>query len=156
NGARATEYMERFRSYADVYETFDSFSGDIPEGMFFERLNQMDISTVYPLLLEVFKRYPTTRKHPELEEILVDLESFFVRRAVCGLTPKNYNRLFAQLVMNLSAGNGEFSPSAIRKHLLAETAETGRWPEDAEFRNAWMNIDFYRRVKKATQRMILE
>ena len=156
NGAPATEHMKHFRSYADVYEAFDSFPPDVREGLFFDRLNQMDISTVYSLLLEVFKRYPTTNRYPELEQILADLESFFVRRTVCGLTPKNYNRFFAQLVMRLRSDNNDFSPGAVRKQLMAETAETQRWPDDAEFRNAWMNIDFYRRVKKATQRMILE
>jgi len=156
NGVTATKEMETFRSYADVYKTFDSFSEDTREGRFFERLRQMDISTVYPLLLEVFKRYPSTKKNPELEQILVDLESFFVRRVICSLTPKNYNRFFAQVVTNLRGGAGEFSPSAIRKYLLAETAETGRWPEDAEFEKSWLNIEFYRRVKKSTQRMILE
>ena len=77
NGRPATEHMADFRTYADVYESLDGFPEDSREGIFFERLNQMDVSTVYPLLLEVFKKYETIRKNPALEETLVDLESFF-------------------------------------------------------------------------------
>lgn len=156
NGRRAPEHMEHFRSYADVYQSFEGFPSDSREGLFFYRLDQMDISTVHPLLLEVFKRYAKPVGQSELESILVDLESLLVRRAVCGLTPKNYNRFFALLVKNLRDGGDDFSPSSIRKHLLSETADTQRWPDDDEFRSSWMSVDFYRRIKKATQRMILE
>lgn len=72
------------------------------------------------------------------------------------MTPKNYNRFFAQCVTKLRDKNDDFSPAAIRELLLAETADTQRWPDDEEFKNSWMGIEFYKRVKKATQRMILE
>jgi type I restriction-modification system DNA methylase subunit len=79
-----------------------------------------------------------------------------VRRVVCGLTTKAYNRFFAQLVANLRENNDNFSASAIRQGLLAETADSQKWPNDSEFRDTWMNIEFYRRVKQSVQRMILE
>lgn len=156
NGASAAKHMEHFRSYADVYQSFDGFPSGSREGLFFERLSEMDIGTVHPLLLEVFKRHGTAEKRTGLQQILSDLESFLVRRAVCGLTPKNYNRFFAQLIMRLRAENDDFSPQAVRSHLLKETADTQRWPDDREFKLAWLGIDFYKRLKKATQRMILE
>jgi hypothetical protein len=156
NGAPAKEHMEHFGSYAKVYESFDTFSTDSRSGLFFHRLEQMDTTTVFPLLLEVFKTHPKPEAQTERDKILVDLESFLVRRFVCGLTAKNYNRLFAQLVAKLRDGNNDFSPSAVRQQLLSEKADTQRWPDDAEFQSAWMNIDFYKRLKKSVQRMIFE
>jgi hypothetical protein len=116
----------------------------------------MDTSTVFPLLLEIFKRHARANSISERDCVLVDLESLLVRRAVCGLTAKNYNRFFAQLVKAVRENSGDFSAGAIRKLLLIEKADTQRWPDDAEFRTAWMNIDFYKRLKKSVQRMILE
>lgn len=156
NGAPAREHMQHFDSYAEVYESFDAFPSDSRSGLFFHRLDEMDTSTVFPLLLEVFKRHPRTDNNPERDSVLVNLESFLIRRAVCGLTAKNYNRFFAQLVTKLRDSNNDFSSPAIRQHLLSEKAETQRWPDDGEFRAAWMNIEFYKRLKKSVQRMILE
>lgn len=109
NGARAEEHLQHFGSYADVYESFDAYPADSVEGLFFYRLDEMDTTTVFPLLLEVFKRHPGPTDQAEHNRILVDLESFLVRRAVCGLTTKNYNRFFAQLVARLHASNSAFS-----------------------------------------------
>jgi hypothetical protein len=155
DGTKPSEHMEHFRSYADVYESFDNFKPDSREGLFFHRLTQMDIGTAHPLLLEVFKQYGGPQKDT-LEQILVDLESFLVRRAVCGLTQKNYNKFFAQMVAELRGNNDDFSPAAIRSILTSETGDTQRWPNDEEFKDAWMSPDFYKRVKRATLRVILE
>lgn len=155
-GTGASQHMDHFRSYAEVYRGFDGFASISAEGRFFYRLNEMDVSTLHPLLLEIFKRHGSGEKREGLRQILLDLESFLVRRAVCELTPKNYNRFFAQLVMKLRESNDDFSPGAVRSYLLKETVDTSRWPDDSEFNDAWTNIDFYKRLKKATQRMILE
>lgn len=155
DGSKPSEHMEHFRSYADVYESFDNFKADSREGLFFHRLAEMDIGTAHPLLLEVVKRNGGPGKDT-LEHILVDLESFFIRRAVCALTPKNYNRFFAQIVAKLRGNNDDFSPAAIRSILTAESGDTQRWPSDEEFRDAWMSPEFYKRVKRAIQRVIFE
>jgi uncharacterized protein with ParB-like and HNH nuclease domain len=156
NGKSAREFMQQFNSYAEVYESFDKFPSNTRTGVFFTRLSDMDTTTVYPLLLEVFKHYKKTDSHPDRDRLLVDLESFLVRRAVCGLTSKNYNRYFAQLVAKLHAGAVDFSAASIREQILSEKADTQRWPDDVEFRNAWMSIDFYKRLKKSVQRMVFE
>jgi len=155
NGKSAATHTELFRSYADVYRSFDECPSDSREELFFRRLRQMDTTTVYPLLLEVFKRHPSAVTREDLETILVDLESFLVRRAVCQLTPKNYNRLFADMTKQLR-GKNDFSASAVRAFLLAQTAETARWPQDEEFKTSWLFVNFYTRLRAAKTRMVLE
>jgi len=156
NGTRAQEHLQDFDSYAEVYESFERFADDSREGVFFHRLDEMDTTTVFPLLLQVFKKHPNPHGQSEHTRVLVDLESFLVRRAVCGLTSKNYNRFFAQLVADLNASRSAFSAGDVRARLVAETADTQRWPTDDEFRQAWMTIEFYKRLKKSVQRMIFE
>ncbi|HLG57926.1 MAG TPA: DUF262 domain-containing protein [Vicinamibacterales bacterium] len=153
NGLRAADHMKRFSEYADVYEGFEQFPAESREGLFFYRLSELDTTTVFPLLLEVVKRYGTDDKDA-LREIMGDLESFFVRRTVCQLTAKSYNKFVVDLLKELHDAN-DYSPGLIRAFLLRSQADTTRWPNDEEFRTAWMTVPFYKRLKKKT-RMILE
>jgi len=155
NGQCAETHMELFRSYADVYQSFDEFPRDSRPGLFFYRLEQMDTATPLPLLLEVCKRWADQEHRSELEMILSDLESFLVRRTVCELTTKNYNRFFVEMVKTLR-DQDDLSGAAIRRFLLAETAETSRWPNDEAFKAGWMTLNFYTRLKRSKARMILE
>jgi hypothetical protein len=136
-----------------VYEGFEQFPAESREGLFFYRLSELDTTTVFPLLLEVVKRYGTDDKDA-LREIMGDLESFFVRRTVCQLTAKSYNKFVVDLLRELHDAN-DYSPGRIRAFLLRSQADTTRWPDDEEFRTAWMTVAFYKRLKKKT-RMILE
>jgi hypothetical protein len=106
----------------------------------------------FSLLLQVFKKHPNPHGQSQHKRVLVDLESFLVRKAVCGLTSRNYNRFFAQLVADLNASRSAFSAGDVRARLVAETADTQRWPTDDEFWQAWMTIEFYKRLKKSRNR----
>lgn len=155
NGRDAASHMEMFKAYADVYKSFDDYNEDTREGLFFWRLYQLDTTTVYPLLLEVFRTHASSESRKELLQILTDLESFLVRRSVCELTTKNYNRIFADLVKTLREQK-TFSSAAIRQWMVTQTAETSLWPDDDVFKDAWMKLKFYKRLKKTKTRMILE
>lgn len=155
NDKCAAKHMEMFNSYAKVYRKFDQLPPNSREDLFFHRLEQMDTTTVFPVLLEVFKRSGDSEKRHELLQILIDLESFFVRRAVCELTPKNYNRFFVDMIKDVGSMD-DFTAAGIRAFLLKQTAEISRWPDDNEFRKAWTDLAFYRRLKKSRTRMILE
>jgi uncharacterized protein with ParB-like and HNH nuclease domain len=155
SAADAAGQMASFRHYADVYRTMDELEQNTREGMFIYRLDQLDTTTFFPLLLEVFKRFRNTEKHEEFETILLDIESFLVRRAVCELTTKNYNDLVVRIIKGLRNKN-EFSAAAIRTFLLDQTADTARWPNDEEFRTSWLGLRFYKSLKRSKVRMILE
>ena len=148
----ASELMQEFRCYGYIYRSFETYADDSREGTFFYRLEQLDTSTVFPLLLEVLRRFSGPEHREELDQILTDLESFLVRRSICQLTSKNYNHLFLELLRNADVG----SAKSIRQWLLSSSTETSRWPDDVEFEKSWINIDFYRKVKRSKVRMILE
>jgi hypothetical protein len=44
----------------------------------------------------------------------------------------------------------------IRNYLIKQTAETSRWPDDNEFKTAWLELAFYSRLKRSKTRLILE
>jgi len=149
----ACDLMASFRTYAKVYRRFEVYPDDSREGIFFYRLEQLDTSTAFPLLLEVLKQFDAPDKSAEVDQILTDLESFLVRRTVCELTTKNYNRLFVEMLKN--ADNG-LTAASVRKVLLASSADASRWPDDKEFERAWLTVNFYRKIKRTKLRMILE
>lgn len=60
-----------------------------------------------------------------------DLVSYVVRRAVCGLTPKNYNNVFMNVLRHLA--KTEISSVELRNILNNLNGEASRWPGDSEF-----------------------
>lgn len=59
-----------------------------------------------------------------------DLVSYVVRRAVCGLTPKNYNNVFMNVLRHLS--KTEISSVELRNILNSLNGEASRWPGDSQ------------------------
>ncbi len=150
----AAAHMERFSAYASIFESFENFPAGSREGQFFDRLWALDTTTIFPVLLEVLRRHGGAEHRGSLLQILGDFESFFVRRAVCELTAKNYNKLAVELLKELHS-TGDYSPVAIRAFLLRHDSEVARWPSDDEFNKAWCSLLFYKRLRNKT-RMILE
>lgn len=135
------------RGYSDLYRRFYDEGESTRLGLFASRLRAMDTSTVYPLLLSVYSGYPDLSK-TEREGILTDLESFIVRRMICGLPAKNYNRIFLRLLKDLS-GKASWGRADVRQYLLSLEGSAGRWPTDTEFKNAWLNLPAYDRIRPA-------
>lgn len=69
------------------------------------------------------------------------LGSYLLRRAVCGLDTKNYNRIFLSLTRTLRREG--FSADGLKSVLLGQTGESGIWPDDATFREAWLQKPLY-------------
>jgi hypothetical protein len=149
------EHIKSIRDYAAVYHRFEQFSKLLPEGLFFSRLEGLETTTFHPLLLEVFRRYTDETGQAARRQICEHIESYLVRRMVCELSTRSYNQVVARLIKQLKESN-DFSPEAIRDFLLAETADASRWPDDEQFRQAWMSLSFYKKLKRARVRMILE
>jgi Protein of unknown function (DUF1524) len=101
-------------------------------------LSAFEISTVHPFLLTLFDAGYDEQKW---QKVAPAIESFLLRRAVCNLTTKGYNRIFLQLVKNLR--DCEPSPEAVIALLKKLTGETGAWPTDEEFGNAWVGNHAY-------------
>jgi hypothetical protein len=124
------------------------------EGQFFHRLEELETTTFFPLLLQVFMAADI--EHPqEVQVVLEDLESFLVRRMVCGLTTKAYNTLVRSLIQNMR-GSQQSLANAIREFLLSQEAESTRWPTDDEFRTAWLNRPVYDLLSQGRVRVVLE
>jgi hypothetical protein len=107
-------------------------------------LDVFDVSTVAPLLLFVLDaRLPDD----ELKVLGTHIESYILRRAVCGLTTKNYNRIFLALTRHLQSH--DVSSKSVAEYLLTLTGDSSVWPLDAEFKSAWQTQHAYQVMNSA-------
>lgn len=147
--------MHRFESYANMFQALFTDSDSTRLGLFAKRLRSLDTSTVYPLLLFLLVERAQEVK-AERDGILEVLESYLVRRMVCGLTPKNYNRLFVKMILDLRKVDGAISRSTIEQLLLGLSGPTASWPTDEEFEKAWLNQPAYQVLRQPRTAMVLE
>jgi len=148
-------HLQNLNKYAGIYESLFKYKMPSRIGEFFYRLDVLETTTVYPLLLEVFSKIDPIAQKKEIEQVLILLESFLIRRQVCRFTTKNYNKLFLNINSKLNKA-GDYSSERLAACLLESTAETDKWPTDAEFKEAWMTSKLYFSMSRARARMILE
>ena len=84
---------------------------------------------MYPLILRLWIEDELVED--EKIACLPILLSFIVRRAVCGLTTKNYNKFFLSVIRHLE--NKGFSRDNLATFLTGQTSASARFPTDKEF-----------------------
>ena len=91
------DYATDYRNFPSV-EELDKVTIDDREKRLFHVVEYLDISTVYPLLLLIYQK---TEAGGERDALLALLESYLVRRQICGWSTKNYNRQFIGWIAEL-------------------------------------------------------
>jgi len=85
------------------------------------------VSTAYPL---VFVLAASGVADEDKDEAYALIASYVVRRALCGLTPKNYNKVFSRLAGILSAKG--ISAANLSDEFVALEGDTVRFPTDSD------------------------
>ena len=114
-------------------------------------LEAFDVRTTYPLLLTMFD---ARLSNDEWAAASILLESYLLRRAVCGLPTKNYNRVFLMLTRNLRSEG--VTAANLECQLLEMTGDSVEWPGDAAFKASWGTVDAYHTLKNAKLTHILK
>ncbi|EIS1756089.1 HNH endonuclease, partial [Escherichia coli] len=135
---RADLQVKRLKQYASQYKELVGGFGTTPISHFGHRIAAYDVTTLYPLALFISI---ANIADDEKAAMYNDLVSYVVRRAVCGLTPKNYNNVFMNVLRHLS--KTEISSVELRNILNSLNGEASRWPGDSEFLNACINAPLY-------------
>ena len=130
------QYAEYFADFPEG-EQLNEISYIEDEKRFFHVVENLSITTVYPLILFIYREVTDEN---ERRSILKLLESYLIRRNICRLTAKNYNNLFISMIRTLARRRNEskqISAGSIRDILSSFTEETNRFPDDAEVRTAF-------------------
>lgn len=130
---------------------FAQKKGD-PLGEFGRFADAFDVSTAMPLIV-----YLATEADIEndLARALELLQSYILRRDICGLTTKNYNRFFVGLISHLRAADGN-KVNEMFAYLSSRQSDTDRWPDDSEWGKAWMGRDQYKGARQPRLRFLFE
>jgi hypothetical protein len=148
--ANVQDEIRDLEAYGNIYREITERNSGTPLAEFSKRLWAWDVSTVNPLLLRLWS---SDMSDGEKQQSLQLLLSFIVRRAVCGLTSKNYNNLFLSVIAGLDKNSWTYDD--LRSHLVALTAESGRFPQDAEFEHAIASKPLYNTLGPARVRTLL-
>lgn len=125
--------------FGAIYRDLIERASDTVLAKFSRRLTQWDVTTIYPLILRLWetKELDIDDKASAFETLL----SFIVRRAVCNLTKKNYNKFFLTVIEQIDKGG--WSLSRLNRYLLKQTAGSSRFPRNEEFANALIQNPMY-------------
>lgn len=151
-GQTTTQQLEMLDTYGKHYLQMIEGKGALPVAQFGRRLQVFDTTTTHPLALRI-----STANLPDSDKTVMFnyIVSYIVRRAVCGLTTKNYNNWFLSVLRQWVKGP---MTSIALKELLASSPNSlaARWPDDAEFRHAFKTAPaYYGNLDSGRCRMLL-
>lgn len=130
---QAADQLGMLNRYADHYKGLVLGAGGTPIAAFGKRIGVWDASPTHALAVRIAA---SDLSAEEQEQIFQYIESYLVRRAVCGLPRKNYNKVFAQQLKRVMEGH--LSSDSLRTALSALSGEASRWPSDDEFKKQWI------------------
>ncbi|HEX4409838.1 MAG TPA: DUF262 domain-containing HNH endonuclease family protein [Xanthobacteraceae bacterium] len=137
---------------AAIFRELDEPDEETKIGWRLARLKELDFVTVYPFLMALRRSVNDS----EFLSVMEIIESFIVRRLVCGLSTRGYGTLFVDL-MNAVIDHSDKQTALHRvvDFLLRSDAESSRWPNNAEFGRAWKESPLYERLARPRLRFIL-
>jgi hypothetical protein len=121
-------------------------------GRFGRFAEAFDVSTVFPLVVYLATEAEVGER---LGDTLAMLESYILRRDICGLPTGAYNRFFVGAIDRLRQSEG-CKADALFAWLSSRGSQTDRWPKDDEWRLGWLGRDQYKSNRQPRLRFILE
>ncbi|GAA7390190.1 DUF262 and DUF1524 domain-containing protein [Helicobacter pylori] len=105
-------------------------------------LVDLEMDVVYPLLLELYSDYSDgVLSKQDFIPIIYLIESYLVRRVVCGLGTSGLNKTFASFTKKI---NRDQYFESIKSAFLSLETTKGKFPKDSEFKDSFITIDFYK------------
>ena len=105
-----------------------------------------------PLLWLLSREVP----HQQMKKAILALESFLVRRMVCGMTTSDYNRLFIGLVGELDKTEVDQAGEVVVEFLKRQETWTRQWPSNGQFEWAFRERKVYGPMTQGRIRIVLE
>jgi hypothetical protein len=120
---------------------------------FLRRLAVMDIVVFHPLLLALMGRAGSDAADRDAAGLA--LESYLVRRVVCGYQTRGYGTLALALLERVAAVPADAPAAPAIAEALAQATGSDGWPDDATFRGEWCRKKFYGNLRRNRVLMIL-
>lgn len=143
-------FFRDLEDYSLAYQQIlNSSVGDKKINNILFRLNQLEVTVTYPFLMAILRDFNNEQYTSEqVEEILVIVESYIVRRMIAQIPSNALNKIFAVLYRDfrkhLSTSHGaESEPKEIISYLLLNKEKSGLFPRDQEIQSILQTRDMY-------------
>lgn len=149
-----TEILGDLLDYSEYYRQI--IHSDTPHktaNAVLRRLNVLDMSVTYPYLLALFK-YADDDKLPveEVVSVLSCIETYIFRRLIAGIPTNALNKIFLNLHKEaLRLKTADIPYSEIVVFILQNRSGSGKFPNDEEFRQAFLTKNIYAMTSKNKQ-----
>ena len=109
------------------------------------RINKLEIFVSYPFLLEVFDDYDKNiLNKDQFINVLSIVESFILRRVICNVPTNALNKIFMSLGREIKKFTDyKTKYDEILGYILISKKSSQRFPDDNEFRTAFLTKDIY-------------
>jgi uncharacterized protein with ParB-like and HNH nuclease domain len=136
------------RYYAKLLQPKEEKSAKIRDRM--ERLNRYEATTAYPFLLNVYHDYDRKKlSEDDFAAVLDMLESFLIRRFICGVATSGLTKIFPGLYAQAERG-------ATLVEGVRQTLREKIFPRDQQFKEQFVTAKIYGGDRSARAKLILE
>ncbi len=140
------EELKELKRFSSIYKSILKPNTETVFGRFCSRLSDMDISTIYPLILAI--QGDSEISLQEKIGMFTALDSYITRRFLCGYTTKNYNKVFLDFIKQLDTHK---TSEQFTEYLKSKTGDTNLWPTDTILRDKLKERPLYREEKNRTR-----
>lgn len=150
-------YLQDLCVFAEYYARLLNPEREKKENIrkYLHRLNRLEVSTVYPFLLNCYDDWLKDRiTEEELVSIFKIIENFILRRFICNIQTRGLNRIFALLYSQVSKDFNLVSDTFVERLKLA--LQSRDYPKDSEFKSRLTDVKLYGSNRSEKARLILE
>lgn len=148
HGDAIREIVDAMEQSSDHYMRVIKAPPDSLAATQLRRLRTLDAGAVTPIILWLMSNVPTEHADIAVRAIRV-LESYYVRRILCGFASMGINKVMHGTLEHLAAGGPLSADRALIQNLAAQATERRVWPTDGDVRSALLKrrIDSMARSK---------
>jgi len=137
----AIEYLSDLKKYSIYYQKlkYPEFENEPKLKNMFTRLNRIEVTTAYPLLLNFYNDYSEgVINLNDFETILKTLENYLIRRFVCNVATNQLNKIFPSIYPTIQSNYSENIVEGF-KTIIQDKG----YPKDNEFLLRFRETKFY-------------
>ena len=141
SSSNAIDYLKELKKFSTYYQRLinPEFEPEEDIRKYFNRLNRIEVTTAYPLLLNFYSNYDEgiiTRT--DFVIILKTLENFLIRRFVCNVASNQLNKIFPAIYPQIIPKYNDKIVEGLKVVL-----QSRGYPKDNEFFLRFMETKFY-------------
>lgn len=137
----AIDYLKELKKYSVYYQRlkYPEFEPESDLQKEFTRLNRIEVTTAYPLLLNFYSNYAENKiTKPQFITILKTLENYLIRRFVCNVATNQLNKIFPTVYPAIEAKYSDNIVEGFKSILQGKG-----YPKDNEFYLRFRETKFY-------------